>query len=329
MSLFSAVTDFLKPAPAPSPQVRQALVRVAELVDPLLKAAGNFEKHLAFPVEHALGYCEGLVAALPGPLDLSHAAFAQDPLVNALFATAGDIDQMLGRSQAVRDFLALPACWEADHFYALFAARRQQKRQLGLARQGDVIRSDVPQTVLYFSDHTLIEPCCNLEVTRQHLRERALESLLLSFRDHVQALRHERDGLRSDVSIERAHLTVLRGSTPCIEREVSTRHLADLDTHLRTLGESLMPEQLVDALADFLHHPESSLKLKPHCVTVDRLGILHPDDDPAVDVHTLKFPELTTRDQRLHLVMLARIDRDEARAAVDLVRDQQHRFMLI
>lgn len=329
MSLISAVVDFLKPAPRPEPAVLKALERVAELVDPLLRVAPNFEKSLAFPVQHALGYCDGLVAALPGPVEINRQAFATDPLIHALFATAGDIDQMLGRSQAVRDFLAEPDCWESDHFYAMFAARRQQKKQFGMVQQGDLIQNDVPQQVLYFSDHILIEPHCDLAVTLQKLRCQALESLLHTFSAHVEALRQEREGLRADVSVGRSHLTVLRGTTPGPEYEVRTRQLADLDARLRQNVESLMPEQLLASLAEFLRSPEPALSLAPVSITVDRLGIVREETSQDVDVHTLNFPELSARDKRLHLVMLAKISRDEALEAVEMVRDQQHRFMLI
>jgi hypothetical protein len=329
VSLISAVADFLKPAPQPDPVVLKALERVAELVDPMLKLAPNFEKTLAFPVQHALGYCDGLVAALPGPIDINRQAFATNPLVHALFATAGDIDQMLGRSQAVRDFLAEPCCWESEHFYAMFAARRQQKKQFGVAQQGNLIQNDVPQLILYFSDHTLIEPCCHLEITQQKLRCKALESLLHTFHAHVETLRQEREGLRSGVAAERSHLTVLRGTTPGREYEVSTRHLSDLDARLRQHVESLMPEHLLSSLAEFLQSPEPALHLSPVSITVDSLGIVREEASHDSDVHTLNFPELAARDQRLHLAMLARISRDEAFEAVEMVRDQQHRFMLI
>lgn len=162
MSLFSSVADFLKPAPPLSPAVESALTRVGELVSPLLKSVSGFEHKLSGSLEYALGYCDGLISGLPGPIDLNRQAFSNDPLVHALFATASDIDQMLGRSQAVRDYLADPACWESTHFYALFAARRQQK-QMGMSVQGDVVQTDVPQLVLYFSDQTLIQPSCSLE----------------------------------------------------------------------------------------------------------------------------------------------------------------------
>lgn len=329
MSLFSAVADFLKPAPPLDPTVAKALHRVAELADPIVKLAPDFDKHLAMPVQYALGYCDGLIAALPGPIDINRQAFANDPLVHALFATAGDIEQMLGRSQAVRDFLARPECWESDHFYAMFAARRQHKRQFGMVQRGDVIQNDVPQKILYFSDHTLIEPCCHLDLMRQKLRGTALDSLLRTFRDHVATLRHEREGLRSDVSVERAHLTVLHGTTPGREVEVCTRHLAELDGRLREMADSLLPEQLRDSLAEFLQAPEQALRLSPCSVTVDRLGVLQDEATDDISVHTLNFAELTARDKRLHLAMLARISRAEALEAVEMVRDQQHRFMLI
>jgi len=329
VSLLSAVVDFLKPEPPPSPQVQKALDRVAELVDPMLKSASGFERQLKLPIEHALGYCEGFVAALPGPIDIDRQAFSGDPLIHALFATADDIDQMLGRSQAIRDFLAEPQCWEDDYFYALFAARRQQKKQLGMAQQGDLIQSDVPQTVIYFSDQTLIEPSCNLQTMLENLRCNALASLLRTFHEHVEALRSERAGLRADASVERAHMTVLHGKAEGEEYAVHSRHLAELEAKLRATGESLMPDPLLQALGDFLRAPEASLRLTPVSITVDRLGIVSNEPADDVNVHTLNFPEFRGRDKRQYLVTLARIRRDEAQAAVDLVRDQQRRFMLI
>ena len=329
MSLISSIADFLKPTPTPTPKVRKALEQVGEIVDPLLKAASGFERELAPAVEHVLGYCEGLIAALPGPIEINRQAFSGDPLVHALFATADDIDQMLGRSQAVRDFLAEPQCWESEYFYAMFAARRQQKKQLGIGQQGNVLQNDVPQVVVYFSDQTLVEPHCNLEVTLENLRCRGLESLLRTFHDHVETLRSERDGLRADVSMQRAHLTVLRGKSPGPEFATHTRHLAELDARLREKAASLMPDQLLAALADYLREPEASLGLSPVSITVDRLGVVSEQAGDDVNVHTLKFSEFRGRDKRNYMALLARIRRDEAQAAVDLVQDQRRRFMII
>lgn len=329
MSLFSSVADFLKP-PAPlDRETSLSIDQAVELIDPMLIAASNLERRLAEPIEFALAYCRGLVAALPGPINISRQAFSSDPLVHAMFATADDIMQTLGRSQAVRDFLAEPGCWESEHFYAMFVARRNEKRQLGMVQVGEVIQNDVPQTVLYFTDQTLIEPSVRLDETLANLRSRAMESLFKTFRAHVELLRDEREGLRADLSLQRAHVTVLRGKTAGHEVELQTRHLDELDARLREHVESLMPDQLVDALADFLKAPELALDLRPVEMTIDQLGVVHDNPEDKNHLHTINFPELIGRDMRHHLAMLARISRDEALEAVTIVRDQQHRFMLI
>lgn len=321
-----------------------AFGRVAALIDPMIRAVPDFEHQLAAPLRHALAYCEGLVAGLPGPIAVGRHAFGTDALVHALFATADDVDQMLGKSQLVRDYLAQPACLESESFYAMLAARRQQKRQLGLALSGEVVQSEVPQTVLYFSGHMLMEPCCSLDQTLTRLRAVALDSLLSAFQEHVSRLRRERDGLRADLSVERAQIAAMQAVYPGTAVAIHARHLAELDARLREAADCLMPEYLLAALVDFLQAPETSLSVQPVSVTVDRMGVMAPPrtaeaesaDMQAVnqtgmqtDAQTLHFPELAARDQRRYLVMLAKIDRAEAQAAVAAVRDQQRRFMLI
>lgn len=329
MSFLAAIADLLKPTAPPDPEVAAALDRVIGMVDPLVRAAPRLEKHLLGAVEHALGYCAGLVAALPGPIEINRRSFGNDMLVHALFATPNDIDDMLGRSQAVRDFLERPECWASDCFCAMLAARRQQKHQFGMAQQGNIIRADVPQEVLYFSDQTLIEPCCDLATTRHRLQAKALESLLRAFNSHVDTLRHEREHLRADLSMEHAQLIALQKRHDNVEEERHTRHLVELDFNLRQNGEALMPENLVDVLADFLRHPETALSLTPVSICIDRMGIVHDTGEHDADAQTIVFPELSSRDRRQHLATLVRISRDEALNAVNKSRERQKRYIII
>jgi hypothetical protein len=236
---------------------------------------------------------------------------------------------MLGRSQAVRDFLEKPECWASDCFCAMLAARRQQKKHFGMAQQGNIIRADVPQEVLYFSAQTLIEPCCDLEMTRSRLQARALESLLQTFNAHVETLRQERQGLRANLSVEHAQLNARQHAHPGDENGQYTRRLVELDMRLRQNDEALMPENLVELLADFLRHPESALSLTPVSIRIDRMGIVHDAGAADDEAQLIKFPELSSRDRRQHLATLVRISREEARAAVEKSRDNQKRFIII
>ncbi len=329
MNLFAAIADLLKPAPPPDPAVLKALEHIAGQLDPLLKSVPQLGKRLQEPLHHALGYCEGLVAALPGPLDISRHHFASEPMIHALFATGDDIQQMLGRSQPVRDFLACPQSRDSDYFYAMLAARRNERRQFGMEQHGEIIYKDVPQTVVYFSDHILLEPCHHLEHTLESLRCRGLESLLHTFATHVELLRHEREGLRAGTEAERIERDILLAGHKDEEALQHTRILEELSARLREHVESLTPEHLLDTLADYLRAPEKALRLTPVSVTLDQSGVVQGDNGAHTNSRTLDFAELTSRDRRLHIALLARISREEAEAAVAEVCDQQHRFMLI
>lgn len=329
MNLLTALAEFLTPAPAPNASTRHSLARVIQLVDPLLVSVSGFERKLASPLQCALAYCDHLVGALPGPIEIERRAFAVDPLVHALFATGNDIDQMLGRSQAVRDFLDELESHSGEYFYALFAARRKEKRQLGVEVHGETVQSDVPQTVLYFSDHTLTEPAGSLDSARSRLRAATFDSLLKTFRSHLDELRAEREGVRSHLSAERGHLAVLRGKAGGDEVFVQTRRIDALENRLQEVADALMPDAVLDALAAFLMAPEASLRLEACSVKVDRMGIVSngEEDDPGVE--TLEFPELISRDRRRYLVTMARIHSEEARRSVKEAIDQQRRYVVI
>jgi hypothetical protein len=327
----SLIAGLFGPALKIAEEVRQAVERAVDVVDLQVRMVGGYENKLAPAVQSALGHVDRMIDALPGPLPVSRSAFVADPLVHAVFATASDIEKMLGTSQAVRDYLHETESYGIASFYALFAARRVEKHQMGLAVQGEVIRSDVPQTVLYFSDQTIAEPAADMAPLRAHLRRVFFDSLLKSFLSHLSALREERENLRAGLSVERAHLTVLRGKTGGQEYAVHTRRVAELDAQLRKVADNLSPATVIEALSDYLARPESAMRLEPCSVTVDRLGIVMPQAGAtgAPDVATLRFPEMIGRDRRRYMVMVAKIDVAEAREAVERVAEAQRRYVII
>lgn len=327
MTLFDALIGWLKPAPPPSPQVLQALKRVAELVDPMMSSATGFEKKLAVPVQRTLDYCEKIVLDLSGPIDIDRQSFASEPLIHALFATADDIARVLGGDRAVRDYLESTQSRDSDCFYAMLAARRQSKKTLGIALDGDMVRGDVPVEYLYFSDHTLTAPGPTLEATREGLRQAAFDSLLKNFRTHLQALRDERETLRDDRDITRDRINRLRGNSANPEIDAQTRRLNELDERLRQIAELLQPEHLVDALVDFLATPATALRLEIFSVKIDRSGVVTHGD--AADAESLDFRQIIGRDRRRHVAFLIKARREDAVLAVEEVKELRRNYMII
>lgn len=181
MKFLELLADWLHPASPVATEEMRAVERAVELADPLLRTAGGYQRHLAEPAARALNHCAALVAALPGPVDIRVPAFAADPLVHALFASAEDIGTTMGRSREVRDFLVTESGDADGVFYSLLGVRRHEKKTMGVSLWGEVLRSDIPQTLLYFSDHTLFGTASRLEETRRQLQAAAFDSIVQGF----------------------------------------------------------------------------------------------------------------------------------------------------
>jgi len=311
--------DWLRPSPVLDARTAALIGRVIAAVDPLLRGVGGRERMLAEPVRRAYDYCERLAVAIPGPFTISRAAFTSDPLVHALFGSADDVEMMLARSQCVRDYLAGHATVPPGQCCALLGMRRHMTDGFGTRLTGGIIRRDEPQRTLSFTDHTLAEPSPDLDGTHRRLADAMFDGLLKGFVAHVDEVREERQELRDEQAIERARA---RSEGP----ESHTRRQAELQERLRETVDALQPARLIETLAAYLAAPEASLRLDPVQLAVDRFGVVVAPNDPQADV--LRFVELTTRDQRRWVVMTVRIDREEARAAVEH-DDERRRYIVI
>lgn len=310
------------------------MVRIRDIVGPTIATVPDFEHRLSQPVQHALQYCDELILALPGPIEIDRRAFALDPLIHAFFATPQDIDLMFSRSQPLRDYLSSTSAGDSEFIHAMFAARRREKRTLGVVQEGEIMRRDVEQTLLYFSDHTLTAVSPRPDLTRSYLHQAVFDSLVKNFSSQIDSVRQERQGLHieRDLALDRINAPSNKEPNPH-DASSYAEIIADLDAHIRQITATLQPKLLVDALAEFLMQPDKALRLTPVEVHVDRKGVIAPtqvaSNTPDSLTDTLDFPELVGRDRRRHVVMLARIPRAEAEQAIEKIKDEQRRFILI
>jgi hypothetical protein len=313
MGFLSGLGNLLGSRPPPEKALREAIERAVDAVDPRLKVVSDYESRLGPAVAHALRHCAAVAASIPGPVEVGARAFAADPLVHALFATPGDISDMLGKSREVREFFADPVNAGRDEFFGLLGMRQRYKAVAGVALNGDVVQHGVPQRLLYFADHTLGELGSGHEVTRRRLQEAAFDGLARGFAHCVEELRQEHHEARTAWQMERASVGERR---------------QELEERQRLAIASLAPEKLLDAFAEWLAASEQRLYLKPTEVTVDRMGVISPSAATGDGYSTLNFPELVARDRRQWIVLVARISREDAREALER-QQQANRYLLI
>jgi hypothetical protein len=328
MSLLSRLFSCFIPASPPTPDNQAELQRVAALVDKMLAVTPGFAARLAAPVAHAREFCARLVDSLPPAVSISRQSFASDPLVHALFASADDIGAMLAASEPVRTYLAEPLSWQEDSFIALMAARRVDKKVLGVALQGEIITTDVPQTLLQFSNQTVILPADSPASARSAFLEAAFDSLLLTFAEHLAHSREAYRSLQAEREMERARQRNQPASAVAVFPE---RPITALDERLQQQFQRLQPEKIIAELADFLMQPEQALSLDPTQLWVTRRGVIQEDANHDADAAPIHFMELKSRDRRRHLVLPVRVHCEEARKAVTHARETRaaREYMLL
>ncbi|MDR1855019.1 MAG: hypothetical protein LBR05_08975 [Azoarcus sp.] len=321
MNPFARLFDRLKPAPPPDEATQAGLRRIVELVDKNLAAVSGFERKLALPVANARAWCARLAAELPPPIAIDRAAFAADPLVHALFGSVDDIARMVAASAPVRAFLA-DAVDAGDDFVALMAARRQEKQTLGVAVQGELVATDVPQTLLQFSNQTLVLPAADIEAERAAMIDAGFDGLLQTFAAHVEQAREIYKSLKAER--EMRFSPAVQAKAPFPPRQIPT-----LDARLRQGFEALLPDALVDELARFLNAPQEALSLAAVELWVTRTGVLQNAAAHDAEADPIRFMELSSRDRRRHVVLPVRIRRADARAALEQARAARDEWMLI
>jgi len=320
MGLLAQLKSLLGVTPPLDEAVRRAIDRGVAIADPLIKAVPRYDQKLAATARAALDYCFKLAADIPGPIEINGRVFSESPLVHAFFSGPEQIREMFGRSQAVRDFLADGSAPNAEEFFGLLGMRRHERKVMGAGLHGDRVRREVPQTLLYFSDHTLLELSTELAQTRYRIGELGFDSLAKSFAGKLEQLRQERQALHTQWELARA----TRG-----DPEERAQALCELEIRLSEANERLMPEQVLEAYLAWMASPASILRLDPVTVTVDRMGVLvNPAEEPACEGDTISFPELIARDRRRWILVLVRIRREEVVQALQAF-EQSTRYLLI
>ncbi len=267
--------------------VSDAIEQVVEGTDPRLRMIHGYQRKLYHGVETALDYASDLVDRFSDPLDLRKSVFGTNPYMHAYFASAEEIPELLRNSQSFREFISYQNNKTLDECYAMLAMKQEEKRILGMELEDDIIKRDVSQIVINYSEHRLITPGVTSAITRQKLKERAFCHLIEASLERIVSLRYRKSELEVQRNLLRSKLTALRKNGSFgLEGELKTANLIGTDTRkdfreLQEIEEKIKalvthPVTLEDYLAEInsiMSHPENYLRSKRTTVKVDRMGI--------------------------------------------------------
>lgn len=161
-------------------RLRLAIDRVIEGTDPRLKAIGNVRERLAPAVSHALEFAHELVAGLPPCIETTPETWSQSPVLRAMFVRPADIATTLSSNQELRSFLGSAQAQGMARIHCVVAATRVERTVLGAAMEGEMLRQDVAQKTVGFSDFRLLGFSKSRELLDTRIEEIVLEGLVMA-----------------------------------------------------------------------------------------------------------------------------------------------------
>lgn len=180
--------------------------RVTRL-NPRLRLVSHYQRRLRPSLEQALAYVRDIVVGLPAPLTASCHAWGTDPYIHAFFATPDEVELTFSRSPELREFFTESP--DTPTAFAVLGMSMSERRTLGVALEGDVLRSDVPQTNINFSDRRITIIASSDAALREEIVRRIFDQLTLEGMGRYAAGKSRRDVLDREQTLLLARLRML------------------------------------------------------------------------------------------------------------------------
>lgn len=331
---------FLKPSSTPEKYadsvIKAAIERVVEGTDPRLRAVPRYRHKLWDAVAHSIKYTVALVHHLPPATDVSVRAFGNTPMLRAAFVSAQQWREAVSFSKSMHNYQhQRPGLLPAE-LYGVLSMERVEKSMLGIGLQGELIRRDVPKTVVTFRDHHFTFPSEDELQTRQAFTKRTFDSLIeaalsdlttsRSRREHLeQQQRHLLQKKANALRSGQMGLGTMLAAEPLKEADAATleRQLLDIQEELMHLHtDTLNLEQVLARVVTTFQAPEKHLRFEQVTLELDHMNAKITPDSTHVG-HILNLHEVVFDKERRNTLILVRFPTNELLPQPDFFQEAQ------
>ncbi|MFO7642233.1 MAG: hypothetical protein R6X17_13500 [Candidatus Competibacteraceae bacterium] len=302
----------------------RGIERVVDGTDPRLRAVSHYRRKLWEPVERAIDYVVTFVNALPPAIAADRQGYMADPRLRALFASPESLREILSFSDGTRNYLKQAPTPLPAELYAGLGAARVEKTVLGIDLDGDILRRDVPQTVVNFCDHRVVFLTANEQDTRRELMRRAADYLietalgrLISSRvQKTQLEQQQRKLLQQKSSLLREAQVGFESlaesaTTKPVDLNSLEQQLQEVETELGQLrADSATLDKHLAKVAATLSEPEKYLRLESISLNLDHMNTKVPPNSPRV-ANSMTFDEIVLGKDRRVAALFVRFPSDQ------------------
>lgn len=310
--------------------VEEAIERLVAGIDPNMRLVAGYKKKLWQAVDQALIYIAWLVDTIPGPVDCNRKAFATDPFVNAVFATATDLQKTFSDSEAVKAFFADAMNVNLDDCYALMCMEKNEHAGFGMALEGDIVKKDVAQIAVNFSNHNIMSTAATASEVRESLKRCIFDAIISNTFESVMANHMRQAGtdeyrkmLDKRYKAKQAWGEELTSLILSIRTDAITGKAISTDEESSKTEKSVKDKQLetpaerLAKVVEMLTHPKNMVRLDHISLNLTRLG-LKVKEGSGQEGNKIEFAELVINNIWRRIIVIVRYPRDEYLAKEEL-----------
>ncbi len=315
--------------------IKELVEETVNEVEPRVRLNPGYQGKLAEGVRATIAYLRRLGQELPDtPIDLTAAAWRDDPRVNAFFASKDEVPQFLGRCKPLRALFKQAGNEALQDAYGLLGMRLDEKQVFAPKMEDGMLKQDVAQTSVSFSGHRLFGPApTRLEARREvgrlifhRLAQIALKQIIALDEKAVELnqrkgylgarmrlLRLAQDGMEGIVQDPAS----IDAQIKDVERELKET----VDGYVEAKSNLSTLDGYIGLINDVLCHPDQHVQVEPFTLRVNRMG-LKVEGDGEPDAHTLQLYRMRIGDVQ-GVVAIARIPRSEIPPEEDLIANAE------
>lgn len=310
-------------------KINAAIDHLIDGIDPNIRLVPGHKKKLAEAVGTALGYIDRLVDRIPGPIEFNKRAFGTEPLVNALFASASDLQKTFSQSEMLRAFFDDAMNVNVDQGYALMCMEKEEHAGFGMGLEGDIIKRDVPRITVNFFGHNLLAAATTEKEVRASLKNCMFDALISNAFVQVMS-NHLREAGSDEYRkvFDRGYkknqawgqeLTDLLLSIRANSRSniKSTEKISGGNQNINNSASYIpTPTDRLEQVKNILSYPESIIWLNHISMNLTRLG-LKVDDTSTEAASRIELAELEIANVWRRIVLIVKYPRNEMLAKTD------------
>lgn len=326
--MFKLLQSIFEQAPEPSrgydeELIERAVERVVDGTDPRLRAVSGYSKKLRPAVIKVIDYSMELVDALPPPLTLAKKQFNQDQRMSAFFVSPEHINEFLTQSLVLQDYREKRKGLDPEYVHALLSVTRNERRVLGMELDGEIVRRDVAQISVSFSNHRLSCPMDEESGSRFETKKDVFDFFIKQALGNIIAIRDKQQKSINRQKILNEKLRTLEAASWGIDAVLSGESEKPVDVDQTEISINKMEAELEELEAPPLtldHYLESIVETfdgvrdllwkTSLSIKLNRMGIKIENEDLEAPIN-LDIDEYHSADGRTAIAVPVRIPFDQ------------------